>query len=179
VDLKIASNGLCSVTHLTGPTCGLPLHHAELSLIAIAICTLCLLFTLFALRLLPAQQRITVSESKHVPADLINYVIPYIVSFISLDYGDAPKLIGFVIFLSWLFWITFETGQISLNPVLSVLGWKLYEVKYSFLQSTDVLTGRILARTEIEPGNTYRHGNLQDVMIVKAETEKGINGNIE
>lgn len=179
LDLAQARKGLCPLADWMGTGCTLPLYHAAPSLIAVAICTSCLLFTLFALRLLPTRQRITIKESKHIPADLVNYVIPYIVSFISLDYGDAARLIGFVIFLVWLFWITFQTGQISLNAVLSVLGWKLYEVKYSFLHSADILTGRVLAQTDIEPGKTYRQGNLQDIMIVKAGNGKNINGDVE
>ena len=69
-----------------------------------------------------------VTESKHVPADLINYVIPYVVSFMSLDYEQTPKLFGFAVFLIWIFWITYKSGQIALNPVLAVLGLSLIHI---------------------------------------------------
>jgi hypothetical protein len=63
-----------------------------------------------------------------------------------------------------------------MNPVLSVLGWRLFEVKYSFLQSPETLTGRLLASTEITPGQMYRQGNLQDIMVVRTETEEDADG---
>jgi hypothetical protein len=54
-----------------------------------------------------------------------------------------------------------------MNPILAVFGWKLFEVKYSYLQSGDQFAGRVLSRIEIEPNKTYAHGNIQDVMIVR------------
>jgi len=97
----------------------------------------------------------------------MNYVVPYVVSFISLDYQETSKFVGFLIFLGWLFWITYESGQIILNPILTVFGWKLYEIKYTFIGSRNILTGRSLASTEISPNTTYHHAQVQDVLIIK------------
>jgi hypothetical protein len=101
--------------------------------------------------MVPTPQRVTVVESKHVPADLINYVIPYVVSFVSLEYKDPSKLLGFGILFFWIFWITFKSGQIVLNPALAVLGWRLFEVKFTYHGSTDIFVRRMLSRIEIEP----------------------------
>ena len=179
IDFGMAKQGICPPHKWSSAVCAIPLKHPFSSLLATGVCIVCLAFTLAALRLLPVRQRITIAESKHIPADLINYVIPYIVSFISLDYSDPAKMVGFAIFLGWLFWITFETGQIIMNPVLSVLGWRLFEVRYSFLQSPDILTGRLLASAEIAPGQTYRQGDLQDIMIVKADTKEDADGDAQ
>ena len=54
-----------------------------------------------------------------------------------------------------------------MNPLLVVFGWRLFEIRYRYLQSEDVFTGRVLARLEIEPGQTYRKSELKDIMIVK------------
>lgn len=110
--------------------------------------------------------RIKVAEAKHIPADLINYAMPYIVSFMGLDFSSPSKLIGFAVFFVWIFWITYRSGQIVMNPLLIAFGWKLYELKYSYLQSGDALVGRALSQSDIEPNTLYRIGNLQDVMVV-------------
>ncbi|MEJ7934458.1 hypothetical protein WG907_09345 [Sphingobium sp. AN558] len=168
LDFPALGRGACPLRDLVHFDCASPLRHPFASVTAIVVCALCFLASLLALRILPTKHKISIVESKHIPADLINYVIPYVLSFISLDFGDPAKLLGFAIFLVWLFWITYKSGQIALNPILAVLGWKLFEVKYSHLGSTDVLTGRILSSTEIGPSETYRQGSLQDVMVVKA-----------
>jgi len=89
-----------------------------------------------------------------------------------LDFASPSKIVGFAVFFVLIFWITYRSGQIVMNPILAVFGWKLFEIKYNFLQSRDQLSGRVLARIEIEPNKTYAHGNIQDVMIVR-ETQSG------
>ena len=118
-------------------------------------------------------QRVRVTESKHVPADLINYVIPYVLSFMGLDYGDSAKMLGFAVFFLWIFWITDCSGQIVMNPILVAFGWRLYEIKFSYLQSENAFTGRVLSKAAIEPQGVYRQAQLQDVMVVHGQEQGG------
>ena len=92
--------------------------------------------------------------------------MPYIVSFMGIDFASPMKMLGFAVFFLWIFWITYRSGQIIMNPILIVFGWKLFEIKYNFVQSGDQLIGRALSREDIEPNRMYRRGSLQDVMIV-------------
>lgn len=108
----------------------------------VAVCALCLGITLLTLKVIGTPRRIKVAEVKHVPADLINYVIPYIVSLMGLDYGSPTRLLGFAVLFLWIFWITYRSGQIAMNPVLIVFEWRLFELKYSYLQSDGPWVGR-------------------------------------
>lgn len=174
IDANTAKRGFCSLKELATLDCALPLKNPTWSLAAVAICALGLAATVYVLRILPAGNRITVTESKHVPADLINYIVPYVVSFMSLEYEQGPKLIGFGIFLLWMFWVTYKSGQVAMNPVLAVLGWKLYEIKYTYLPPKEVHVGRVLSRRAINPGHCYRQNGLQDVLIVNGNDEEGL-----
>jgi hypothetical protein len=98
----------------------------------------------------------------------MNYTLPYIVAFMGIGYQENGKLVGLAIFLVWMFWITHKSGQIILNPLLAVLGWRFYEVKYVFPGDTTVNSGRALARGIIEPGQRYPHIVVQDVVILRA-----------
>lgn len=140
---------------------------------AVTISLMCLAVTLWTLGQIQGQQRIRVSEAKHIPADLINYIIPYVLSFMGLDYGDYPKLLGFAVFFLWIFWITDRSGQIIMNPILVAFGWRLYEIKFCYLQSGDAFTGRVLSKMVIEPNGVYRQSQLQDVMIIHEQEQGG------
>ena len=148
---------------------GLP-HAAAASVVSLATvgsCVACLLATLWTLGAVSAPRQVRIVEAKHIPADLINYAMPYIVSFMGLDFASPTKLAGFGVFLLWIFWITYRSGQTVMNPILIAFGWRLFEIKYSYLQSGDVLIGRALSKGYVEPGRIYRQGSLQDVMIVR------------
>lgn len=70
---------------------------------------------------------IDVKRMKTTPNEIINYTFPYVVSFMGIAYGEPQKLIGFGVFLLWMFAITMKSGQILMNPLLLIFGWKLYE----------------------------------------------------
>lgn len=169
LDVEVVKRGICPVGSMVALGCASPLKNPLYSLAAVAVCAAGMLATFVALRVLQTSQRVKVTESKHIPADLINYVIPYVVSFISLDFEQGTKLIGFAVFLIWIFWITYRSGQIVINPVLAAFGWKLFEVKYAYPAGSGIFVGRMLSKVDIEPDRTYLQGHLQDVMVVRGE----------
>lgn len=177
-DIPAASLALafCRPADITGATCDLPLMHPWWSLGMVAMCTLCLAVTLLTLKFVGTPRQMRVTEVKHVPADLINYVIPYIVSFMGLDYGSPTRLLGFAVLFLWIFWITYKSGQIAMNPVLIVFGWRLFELRYSYLQSSDPWVGRALCQVEVHPNSNYYQGSLQDVMVLRELEQGGMDG---
>jgi hypothetical protein len=147
--------------------CSLPLKNPAFAIGILATCAVGFIITLGSLAAVRPKQEIRVTEAKHTPADLMNYTLPYIVSFMSIGYQESGKFVGFLIFLGWMFWITYKSGQIILNPLLIVLGWRLYEVSYTFAGSTDPQTGNALVKGRIEAGQWYREQSVQDVLIIK------------
>lgn len=175
LDVAAVKAGFCWPS-IDGADCRLPLQHPAWSLGIVALGVACLLLTLWTLSRIPTPHRVRVVETKHIPADMINYAMPYIVSFMGLDFSSPTKLLGFSVFLLWIFWITYRSGQILMNPLLIVFGWKLFEMKYSYLQSDDLLIGRALAQEELEPNRIYHRGSLQDVMVVGELEDGGMSG---
>lgn len=177
-DISAASLTLpfCRPVNINSANCDLPLMHPWWSLGMVAVCALCLGVTLLTLKVIGTPRRIKVAEVKHVPADLINYVIPYIVSFMGLGYGSPTRLLGFAVLFLWIFWITYRSGQVAMNPILIVFGWRLFELKYSYLQSDEPWVGRALCRAELHPNRDYNQGSLQDVMVLREVEQGGTDG---
>jgi hypothetical protein len=150
-------------------TCVMPLRQPMLSVSFVAVCFVCFLFTLLVLRAIKPRQSIEVLESKHIPADLMNYVLPYVVAFMGIDYNDIGKFIGFLVFLSWMFLVTFKSERVIINPALSVFGWKLHEVKYRSPGGQVVLTSMALydSTSTLAPSQAYKAQSVQDVLIIK------------
>lgn len=103
-------------------------------------------------------------RAKATPNEIINYTFPYVVSFMGITYGEPQKLLGFGVFLLWMFAITYKSGQILMNPLLLILGWRLYE-------ATIVINGvekdvRVLKQGPLSPGPTTAQ-TIQDFYILK------------
>lgn len=164
IDYLALQNGLC--WPVKAGRCELPLHDAGYSIGLLGVTLLCFILTVLALALVRTTQDITVREADYVPTDLMNYTLPYVVSFMGINYHDTEKFVGFCVFLAWMFWITHKSGQVLLNPILIALGWRLYNVTYNFAGSTDAHKGRALVKGYLEPGR-YSQWPVQDIQIIK------------
>lgn len=105
-----------------------------------------------------------VKRMKATPNEIINYTFPYVVSFMGIAYSDPQKLIGFGVFLLWMFAITLKSGQILMNPLLLIFGWKLYD-------ATIVINGvekdvRVLKRGNLALGEQMGQ-TVQDFYILR------------
>lgn len=148
-------------------SCEMPFSNAEFSVTIFFVCLLCLLVSLTAIHSVKAKRSIKITAAKHAPAELINYSIPYVVSFMSIGYDDTGKFIGLIIFLSWMFWLSHMSGQIILNPVLIAFGWRFYELNYQHAASEATHTGFALAKDEVRVGETWKHAKIRDILVLK------------
>ena len=153
--------------------CSFPFKNPGFAIGIFVICAVCLALTLVALAVVKPDKPIVIRSAEHVPADLMNYTLPYVVSFMSIDYHDTGKFIGLLIFLAWMFWITHRSGQIILNPVLIAFGWRFYDLLYVFVGDNTERTSHALVRGHVQPGETYLHDAVQDVLIIKPRTSGG------
>jgi hypothetical protein len=148
-------------------SCVLPFKNPTYAIGIFVVCVASFIVATRSLAVVRPKHEIEIKDAKHVPADLMNYTLPYVVSFMSIDYQEQGKFVGFVIFLGWMFWITYRSGQIALNPLLIVLGWRLYEVTYTYSGSTDAQSSSVLVKGAIEVGKRYRQTAVQEILVIK------------
>jgi hypothetical protein len=116
---RLAEPSSCYLPELANPGKALAL---------LVICAASLAVFMFLMKNLSGYSNLEVIDSKSIPNDLINYVFPYVVSFMGLDLGANGKFFGFLLFIVLMFVITYRSGQILMNPFLLVAGWQLYEL---------------------------------------------------
>ena len=122
--------------------------------------------TMYSMKAVRLKVEAEVLSAKPVPNDLINYVFPYVVSFMGLSYGDPQKLAGFFVFLVLLFLITYRSGQILMNPVLIAFGWRLYEVDIVVGGNRVRKTVRALKQGKLLPGEQLIE-DVQEVYLMR------------
>lgn len=134
----------------------------SLTFLGITLCSLILADLVF--RKISYSFDIEITASKSIPNDVINYVFPYVVSFMGISYNEPEKLLGFAVFLLWMFSITYKSGQIIMNPLLLMFGWRLYEATISINGATREV--RIMKQGAVVPG-IQKAQTIQDFYIVR------------
>jgi len=157
---------LCTRAAVQAGRCAfVPFEHPALTLSFSAVALLAVVLTWFSLRKLTPHFTIQIKQAKSAPNELINYTFPYVVSFMGISYGESQKLLGFVVFLLWMFAITYKSGQILMNPLLIVFGWQLHEAT-TVINGTEEREVRILTQGQLVPG-PHRVEKIQDFYITK------------
>jgi hypothetical protein len=155
---------VCRWAQLSSGDCTfVPFDHPWLSIASISVTGLAVLLAWTSLRTVSFPFSVDVRRAKATPNEIINYTFPYVVSFMGISYGDNQKLLGFIVFLLWMFAITYKSGQILMNPLLLILRWRLYE-------ATILINGvekdvRVLARGQLVPGKTQAQ-TIQDFYVI-------------
>lgn len=141
-----------------------PFDNPGLSIGFLAISALAVILAGASLRKITFPFVVDVKRSKVTPNEIINYTFPYVVSFMGITYGEPQKLLGFGVFLLWMFAITYKSGQILMNPLLLIFGWRLYEA--TILINSIEKEVRVLKRGLLETGS-QRAQTVQDFYIIR------------
>jgi hypothetical protein len=159
------ARSLCTQAEFKTGNCSFnPFAHTELALAFLGLTAISALVAHFALRSVSYPHRIEVKQAKAIPNEIINYTFPYVVSFMGISYGDPEKLLGFAVFLLWMFAITYKSGQIIMNPLLLIFGWKLYDA--SILINGNSRDVRVLKKGSLTPSNQWGQ-TIQDFYVVR------------
>lgn len=137
------------------------------SLVLFSICAVSLAIFFGVLFSARPNHVLHVVSCKAVPNDLINYVFPYIVAFMVLDFADTGKYYGFWLFLVWMFLITYRSGQLLMNPILIVAGWQLYEIEA--IIDSHATSVRAISRFKPDRGRYFHYFGVQNIRILLKE----------
>jgi hypothetical protein len=139
-------------------------HHPRFVLGVLSTSVVSLLFLLFAMARLKGQFPITVNRVASRSNDLINYAIPYLISFFGVDFGKWQDVAALGMFLLLLFVLSYKTQSIFINPALALFGYGLYEV--DFTEGTKQKSGVFLAKGDLIPSSTYKMERLSRFLYI-------------
>jgi hypothetical protein len=127
-----------------------------------ALVSVILLF--FTMRSVRGQFAVKINKVSLRSNDLLNYSIPYLISFFSVDFGKPQDLGALALFMSLLFFLSLKTQSIFINPVLALRGWGLYEVEFE--ESGNLKNGVFLAKIELQPTCRFKMDRISQFLYV-------------
>jgi hypothetical protein len=96
---------------------------------------------------------IKITKISNKSSELINYSIPYVISFIGINLANLSDLISFIIFMTFMYILTVNTQSIFLNPVLALCKYGLYDVEY--IENDIQKQGVFLSKKELFNNKNY------------------------
>lgn len=98
--------------------------------IILAIALLSVVFLFFVMKQFERGSEIKIISVENRSSELVNYTIPYMISFFGFDVHQYGDIIAFILFMVLLCLLTIKTQSIFVNPFLAFFGYGHYNVKY-------------------------------------------------
>lgn len=112
---------------------------------------------------------VTVKAVTNRSVDLINYTIPYIVSFFGFDLAKTEDIISLILFLFLLLLLTIKSKSVFLNPILLLAGYNLYDLVYEF--DGQSYTTVVISKYEMKTGERFFIRSLTRFLYFVTEKE--------
>ncbi len=128
--------------------------------------------TLFTVKNVAAGLPVTVTKAANKSGDMFGYTIPYMLSFIRIDFGEWQIIASLVLFLAVLFIMAYRTQTVFINPVLAITGYLLIDC--TFKRENKEYQAMVITRKPIDVGDKLRLERLSHYLYINARpaTEK-------
>ncbi len=74
------------------------------------------------------QKKVNIKEMKDKTSDALNYVFPYIIAFIGFEFQTWQDWVMFLLLIFIIFTIYTNSNLIFINPMLNLIGYKIYKI---------------------------------------------------
>ena len=76
--------------------------------------------------------RVTVTGVADRSVELLNYAVPYIAGFAGIDTGNLGHVFAMLLVLWVVFYVTYKTHTVVVNPFLLSLGYRLFDLEFKW-----------------------------------------------
>ena len=122
--------------------------------------------TLMAVKNVSAGLPVTVTKAANKSGDMFGYTIPYMLSFVRVEFGEWQVIASLVMFLAVLFIMAYRTQTVFINPVLAIAGYLLIDC--TFKRDGKELQAMVITRKPIDVGDTLRLERLSHYLYINS-----------
>ncbi|MBN9298444.1 MAG: hypothetical protein J0I41_15675 [Filimonas sp.] len=134
--------------------CSKAFNHSVPILILLGVTAISVTLLFYAIKSIKrGNMPVKVKSIKNRAIDLINYTIPYIVSFFGFDLSKTADVFSLVIFLLLMLLMTIKSKSVFMNPILLLAGYSLYDLEYEF--DGKINSTIIISNHDMRNGETY------------------------
>jgi len=143
--------------------------HPEIIYPILAISLISIILIWAAVRLIKVSSPpVIIVSVTNKSGELINYSIPYMISFFVMDLSKTKLLISFCFFMFIMYILTLKTHNIFINPILAVMGYNIYDVKYQ-KDGRELQTFFLIKGGRLKKGESCRVVELSEHLFLVTE----------
>ncbi len=144
--------------------------HPLFSGILLAVAASSSIMTLRSVKEVSSGLAVVVTKAANKSGDMFGYTIPYMLSFLKVDFGDWQICVSLIVFLSILFVMAYRTQTVFVNPVLALAGYMLIDC--TFKRGNQEIQAMVVTRTPLAIGQTCQMERLSHYLYIAAAQDQ-------
>lgn len=158
--------------------CKLEFRNLTLVIVLSSIVILSITILLVIFRQMPKGSSIgKIKKNENRSLDLINYTIPYIISFVSFNLNELNNIISLGFFMILLFVMTHKSSNVFVNPILLIFNYKMYDIEYESNGMT--YSHSVLSKLDLNLNDYYYFKSITPFLFLIKNKYNDESGNIE
>lgn len=134
------------------------LEHPMAAWLVLALGIVSVAILLLTMKGLDQGLNVTIKKVRLKSSDLVNYTIPYMISFFGFDLSSTKEIMVFALFMVLMCYLTIQTQNVFINPILALMGYGLYEVTYE--ERSKIRESIFLSRVDLNEGDRFEAQKL-------------------
>ena len=136
------------------------------SLILLSVAILSSIVAILTVKSVKTGLMATVTKASNKSGDMFGYTIPYMISFMKIDFGDWQTTMSIILFLLVLFVMAYRTQTVFINPVLAISGYMLIDC--TFKRDDKENQAMVITRKPISTGDLICLTRLSHYLYIRS-----------
>lgn len=112
--------------------------------------------------------RLTVAHSRPQDGEVLAYIATYLIPFLALDLSKTEDIVTLCVFLGVLMIVYINSSMLFVNPLLSIVGYRSFEVEDPDGHAYTLIARRL----DLEPGAVLRPAQINRYIRVEVSRDR-------
>lgn len=127
------------------------------------------IIVLFAVQSVHNGLNVEVSKASNKSGDMFGYTIPYMLSFMKINFYEWQTVLAIFLFLSVLFVMAYRTQTVFINPILAVSGYMLIDC--SLKRGSQEMQAMVITKKPIQSGELICLERLSYYLYIRSNSD--------
>lgn len=137
---------------------------SKVSIILLMVAVISSIIVLLVVRSIKGGLNVNIIKASNKSGDMFGYTIPYMLSFMRVDFCDLKTILSIALFMLVLFVMAHRTQTVFINPVLAIFGYMLIDC--TFRCNDKEIQAMVISKEPISSGETLCLDNLSPYLYI-------------
>lgn len=144
---------------------------SKVSIILLMVAVISSIIVLLVVRSIKSGLNVSIIKASNKSGDMFGYTIPYMLSFMRVDFCDLKTILSIALFMLLLFVMSYRSQTVFVNPILAIFGYMLIDC--TFNRDGEEIQAMVISKKPITSGEIVCLESLSPYLYIRSSSDYG------